>query len=1130
MMEQSTGWEELTPQKRALLDMLLREGDVDRGGPDGPIPRRSVFSPVPQTYSQRRLWMLEALRPGTLVYTIRTAVRLNGGVVHQALRKALCELVRRHESLRTTFRLEGLMPVQVIAEHLEVDLPLVIRRPKDPPPETWLTQVCNAAAAQSFDLARGPLFRAVLFQVRPDDHLLLLTLHHIVADGWSLGIILRELSLLYAAFVRYEPSPLPELPIQYADFALWQQQRLSSPALRDQLDHWRSQLADLPVLVLPTDRPRPQSPSLAGERQHVILSREVTEALEDLSRQEGVTLYMTLLAAFQVVLSRWSGQEIFGIGTPIANRNRAETEGLIGFFLNTLVMRADLRGDPTFRDLLARVRETALTAYANQDVPFELLLESVRPSRDAVRTPVFQVFFNMLNFADDRVNRPISAADAPVSDDFAQFDLTLYAGIADGQLQLQLVHSCQLFERATAAHVLGFLCNLLTALVEHATLRVSALPIHAQASCMAPLLPSAPATVEGLHEAFPQEAMEQSLTKRFAEQARCFPNRAAVVAGATEWSYAELAGQVEKLALRLHGLVPEPAARVGVISDQDAPLVAAILAILRCGHAYVPLDPAHPDSRLAQIVDDAELVALVASRGHLDRARRIGQTLSLLALESCLEEDGLFGASLPEIEADANAYVLYTSGSTGRPKGVVQNHRNVMYHALTYAHGLAIGPNDRVAMVSSYGFDAAVMDIYGALLHGATLCLYDIRNHGLTGLRDWLDDEAITIYHSTPTVFRKVFEERPQDHARPTNRTLRAVVLGGEEVLSEDFFTFRATCPPGCVFVNGLGPTESTLALQYVIPPGHDVRYSRSVPVGYPVTGTQVLLRNEAGEDVGVFGVGRIILISRHLALGYWRRPEQTRAAFQAAALDPGTRQYLTGDLGRRLPDGAIEFVGRRDGQVKIRGQRVELGEVQAHLLTHPAVQAAVVSDTVHPARGPVLLAHVRLRSALNDPGAELRSHLRERLPEHMVPAAVIPVEDFPLTVNGKIDYSSLPSVDLTATPSRIPVAPTTELEQALASLFADVLGMELKQIGSTDDFFELGGHSLLATQLLVRIRAELQVDLPFRVIFQHPTVQALARLVLDSSQSTPRPVLTDLTLPWPVPNTNTSTQAGAND
>lgn len=1081
--------DDLSPQKRALLELLLQERDA---AAELRIPRRAVVSPAPQSFAQRRLWMLEALRPGTPVYTVRTALRLAGGVDHAALRRAVNEVVRRHESLRTTFTLQDGAPVQVIADSLVVDLPVVeVQGSTHAQREAALSRCSEEELARPFDLERGPLFRTSLLRLGPDDHVLLVTLHHIVADGWSLGVLLRELSALYPAFARGEPSPLPELAIQYADYAVWQHEQMATPALRGQLAHWREEVADLPALVLPTDRPRPPVPGMAGERQQVILSREVSDGLAALSQREGTTLYMTLLAALQVVLARWSGQDVFGVGTPIANRNRAETEDLIGFFLNTLVLRADLTGDPTFRDLLARVRETTLAAYANQDLPFERLLEAVRPARDTSRTPLFGVFFNMLNFADERLNRPAVVADAPATEDFAQFDLTLYAGQDDHRLTLHLVHSTDLFDRSTASRVLGYLSTLLGAVVADPDRRVSALPIvsaeqrRALAARRTAARPGRLADPVGAPEA------AESLPQRLAEQVRLHPERVAVRSRGTDWTYRELAERASLLARAVRAAAPGPAGRVGVLCGHDTAMVAALLGVLSSGHAYVPLDPAHPEQRLAQIVADAQLAALVADGPNLPTARSIAAGLPVVDTGSPAGSGVRLAAELPAVGPDAVAYLLYTSGSTGRPKGVLQSHRNVLAHIRAYTRGLHIGAHDRLSMLAPVAFDAAVMDIYGALLTGATLCLYDVRDEGLLGIPRWLAAQAVTVYHSTPTVFRQAFEGDP---GQPLP-ALRAVVLGGEELLAPDVETFRRWAPRGAVLVNGLGPTESTLALQYVV----DGRWrptSRSVPVGFPVEGTDVLLRNEAGEEVDVYGVGTIVVRSPHVALGYWRRPELTRSAFEPDALDARARCYVTGDLGRLLPDGAIEFAGRRDGQLKIRGHRVEAGEVEARLLEHPAVRAALVTVAEHPAAGQVLVAHV-----LADPThtgaagpAALRAFLRERLPASMLPAAVVPVAAFPLTANGKVDRRALPEPDFTASSAATHVAARTPLERTLASLVAGVLGRP--QVGVTDDFFELGGHSLLATQLLARIRAELALEVPLRAVFQEPSVAGLARLI----------------------------------
>jgi amino acid adenylation domain-containing protein len=1083
---------ELSPQKRALLELLLRE-ELAGDRPDSRIPRRTVPSPAPQSFAQRRLWMLEALRPGTPVYTIRTSVRFTGGVDCAALARSVNEVVGRHEALRTTFTMHEGEPVQVIAPALVVNLPVIDIDGATPQErEVAAQRRADEEACRPFDLEAGPLFRPFLLRLDAADHVLLFTLHHVVADGWSLGILLRELTALYTAFARGDPSPLPEPPIQYADYAIWQHDALATPALAQQLAYWTEQLANLPPLALPTDRQRPALPGLAGARQHVILSPAVTDGLQALSRREGATLFMTLLAAFEVVLARWSGQDDFGIGTPIANRTRAETEDVIGFFLNTLVLRADVSGDPTFFDLLARVRETTLSAYAHQDLPFERLLEAVRPPRDPSRTPLFQVFFNLLNFADERLNRPVVLADAPPEADLAQFDLTLYAGEYDRRIHLQLVYRTDLFDAATGARLLGHLSTLLGEVVQNGHRRVSALPFVPPDERCRLVQRRNVARPHQAVEPFGADAIEQSVSARFREQTRRHRHRAAVRSRERQWTYGELDARAERLARAVRQAAPHVPGRIAVLCDHDAPMVAALIAVLRSGHAYVPLDTAHPMDRLAAMVADAEVSTLLADRRNLPTACALAAGgLPVVVMDGAGDDaasDADPDAALPSVSPDAVAYILYTSGSTGRPKGVIQNHRNVLHHVRAYTNSLCIGREDRLSLLASYGFDAAVMDIYGALLNGATLCLFDIRHEGPLAVARWLAAEGVTIYHSTPTVYRQVFGS--VEAGTPLS-SLRLVVLGGEEVRPCDVETFRRCCPPGCLFVNGLGPTESTLALQYFVDRNTPLR-GRTVPVGYPVEETEVLLLNESGEEVEVYGIGTIVVRSPHVALGYWRRPELTRAAFRPSPLDPRLRLYDTGDLGRRLPDGTIEFAGRRDRQIKIRGQRVEIGEVEALLLEHPAVREVVVTEVEHPLAGLVLAAYVVFHAGAAASSAELRASLRERLPEHMVAAAVVPVPAFPLTVTGKVDRRRLPMPDFSVVcpPTRVP--PRSQLEATLASFFATLLG--LPQVGVTDDFFELGGHSLLATQLLARVRSVLRVEAPLRAIFEEPTVAGLAR------------------------------------
>ncbi|MEO6825170.1 MAG: amino acid adenylation domain-containing protein [Nitrosospira sp.] len=1058
------GLDSLSPQKRALLE-LLRQKEPEHTARDRPITNRCVFSPAPQSAAQRRLWVQEQLHPGSSLYTIPMVLHLTTTMDRFMLANTLNEIVRRHEALRTTFSMQDGEPVQVIVPHLLIDLPMADLEHLSP--EKQIAAVnwhIGEEARRPFHLATGPLFRASLLRLGAHNHHLLLTIHHIVADGWSLGVLFSELTAIYSAFAAKLPSPLLELPIQYADYAVWQQQWLKSNEAQEQAGYWKRQLTGLPVLNLPTNHPRPAFPSFSGARQCVMLSRELTAGLEALSQHEGITLFMTLLAAFQVLLQRLSGQNDFAIGTPIANRIHAETENLIGFFLNTLVLRADLSDDPRFRDLLARVREMTLAAYARQELPLEHVMEALRPSRDHGRTPLFQVFFNVLNFADERLNRPGLTGGEPIPDDFAQFDLTLYAGKDQDQLQLQLVYCTDLFESATITRLLDHFRVLLTGIHSNPDRRISALPFLTEETRRQLNSKQNRIRPNQAFKPFPREAVEQSITERFAQQVRLNPEQAAVQSRGMEWTYRELEERADAVAraIRKKTLAVEKS-RVALLCDHDAPMIAAILGSLKSGHAYVPLDAAHPRERLAAILDDAQVAALVTDRRNLSLATEIASGLPVI-----MDDDTFSGERpvFPPVSPDSIAYILYTSGSTGKPKGVVQNHRNVLHHICAYTNNLHIDSADKLALLASYGFDAAVMDIYGALLNGATLCLFDIRNEGLATIPDWLNDERISIYHSTPTVYRQVMRSM-EGNARLGG--LRLVVLGGEAMHPADLDSYRQHCPSECLFINGLGPTESTVTLQYF----QDHRPSMvsvarySVPVGYPVENTDVLLLNESDEPVDLYGVGEIVIRSRHVALGYWRRPELTRARFRPDPTNRNRRMYYTGDLGRLLPDGAIEFVGRRDQQLKIRGHRVECGEVETVLRQHAAVAEALVVAQARSPNDRVLVAYVVLHRNQGSHVEDLKTFTRTLLPDHMVPASIVLLPDLPLTINGKVDQSALPLPDFNVISKVELLAPRNPLEAQLASLLANVL--DIGQVGILDNFFELGMHSLMAMQFLAR-------------------------------------------------------------
>jgi amino acid adenylation domain-containing protein len=1081
----------LSPQKRALLE-LLRSEEPEHTARDRPITNRCVFNPSPQSAAQCRLWVQEQLHPGSSLYTIPMVIHLTTAVDKGILADTLNEIVRRHEALRTTFSMEDGKPIQVITPRLLIDLTVVdlehLPLEEQAAAMNWHI---GEEARRPFHLTTGPLVRAGLLRLGPHHHRLLLTIHHIVADGWSLGVLFSELTTIYSAFSANQPSPLPELPIQYADYAVWQQEWVKSKEAQEQANYWKGQLTGLPMLNLPTDYPRPSFPSFSGARQYAMLSRELTAGLEALSQHEGITLFMTLLAAFQVLLQRLSGQTDFAVGAPIANRTHAETENLIGFFLNTLVLRADLSDDPKFRDLLARVREMTLAAYARQELPLEHVMEALRPSRDSGRTPLFQVFFNVLNFADERLNRPGLTDGEPIADDFAQFDLTLYAGKDEDQLQLQLVYCTDLFESATITRLLEYFRILLTSINSTPDMRISALPFLTEEARRQLNAKQERILPKQVFEPFPREAVEQSITERLAQQTLLNPDRIAVRSSGKEWTYRELDKRASAVAHAIREkTLTIGESRVALLCDHDAPMIAAILGTLKSGHAYVPLDAAHPRERLAAILDDAQVVALVTDKRNLSLATEIAFGLPLIMSDDTIagEEGGL-----PSINPDSIAYILYTSGSTGKPKGVVQNHRNVLHHICAYTNNLHIDATDRLSLLASYCFDAAVMDIYGALLNGATLCLFDIRSEGLATIPNWLNDEGISIYHSTPTVYRQMMWS--MDREEQLNG-LRLVVLGGEPVHPADLDLYRQHCSSECLFINGLGPTESTVALQYFLDHrpcvGSVARYS--VPVGHPVENTDVLLLNESDEVADLYGVGEIVIRSRYLALGYWRRPELTRARFRPDPTDRGRRMYYTGDLGRLLPDGSIEFSGRRDQQLKIRGHRVECGEVETVLRRHASIAEALVVARARSSNDMVLVAYVVFNQNVAGHVEELKTFARTLLPDHMVPASIMPLANLPLTINGKVDHRALPPPDFDVVSNAEPMAPRNPLEEKLASLLANVLNLE--KVGVLDNFFELGMHSLMAMQFLARIRAALHVEIPLRTIFETPTVGGLAQVI----------------------------------
>ena len=1083
-----------------VVQEALRRGAEQQGVP--PLQREPRPERLPLSYSQERLWFIEQLEGGTPIFNLIGVVNLTGDLDTAALAESLNRVIERHESLRTKFGAVDGVPVQIVLDERPVTLAVEpVEAATDDERQALVRQSVRDEAGRPFDLADEPLLRARLLRFDDNHHALFLTVHHIVSDGWSVGVLIREVVAQYRALIEGRPAGVAPLPVQYADYALWQRKWLVEQTLEGELAYWREQLSGAPpVLELPPDFPRPPRQTYAGAHETVELEPELVDRLKTLARQEGATLFMVLLAAFKALIYRHLGRRDIVVGTPVAGRQQTETEALIGFFLNTLVLRTDLSGKPDFRTVLRRVREVCLGAYAHQNVSFERLIEELQPEREQSRSPLVQVIFNMLNLAEEQVRLPgLTIEGIAPEDQWSRFDLTLYAGERDGVLFLNAVYNRDLYAAETVRRLLKHYVNLLGSVVERPEESLDSLSFLTAEETVAREQGNRVRPRQSFTEFVPQ-AIEQSIPERFETQAELYPERTALKSGRHELTYAELSLEAARVAsvLRQEG---EPAGEgVALLFNHDAPLVAAMLGALKAGKRYVPLDPTHPAQRLVNILADADCEVLLSDEANLARAELLAQRLGprgerplrVLNVER-LEETLAVIEPAPKVWPEALAYVLYTSGSTGAPKGVMQSHRNVLHHIRAYTNALHLGAEDRLLLLASYTFDAAVMDVYGALLNGAALYLYDLKREGFESLSGFLREHGITVLHCTPTVFRHFVAHLAEGERL---ESVRLLVLGGEQAHAEDFAAFKQHFAEGCLMVNGLGPTESTLALQYFLEHGSELR-RQTIPVGYPVAETELLLLGDEGEEAGLYGSGEIALRSAHLALGYWRQPGLTAEAFLPAEGAPLKHVYRTGDIGRRLADQSVEFLGRKDFQIKIHGQRVAFGEIEARLSALPEVQAAaVVTQTNHNGE------HDLVAYLVGKPEAELqtaliRQALRSTLPEFMIPRCFVVLDQLPLTGTGKVNRKALPPVDLDQRESEQALAaPRTPLEEMLAGVWREVLRRE--SVGINDDFFAIGGHSLLAAQVVSRAARSFGVQLELREVFERPTIAQLAERVLE--------------------------------
>ncbi|MBD6618563.1 amino acid adenylation domain-containing protein [Komarekiella sp. 'clone 1'] len=1039
----------------------------------------------PQSFAQQRLWFLDRLEPGNPAYNISLAVNLKGQLEVTLLEQSFNEIIHRHETLRTTFTTVNGEPVQVIAPSLKLSLSTVDwQKNVDSQGELAIRELLTQESQRPFDLIHGPLLRAKLLRLTQQEHILLLEMHHIISDGRSVEIFLQELALLYKAFLTGSSSPLPEVSIQYKDFAYWQRQWLQGEILQTQLSYWKQQLEGVPAaLQLPTDRPRPTVQTSHGAQQSIELSETVIEQLKAIARQKGITLFMLLLAAFQTFLYRYTGQNDIAVGTPVANRNRDEVKGLIGFFVNTLVLRTDMSGDPTFDELLTRVKKVALGAYTHQDLPFDQLVEALQPERDTSRTPLFQVMFNVQDYSQLPEMPGLALSLLKIETKTAQFDLSLSIEIAEERVMASFEYNTDLFDATTITKMLRHFQNLLSSITANPQTRLSNLPLLSAtdrqellelSTNKSPILNSQP---ECIHQ-------------QFEAQVERTPNAVAVVFQNQYLTYRELNQRANQLAHYLKTLGVKPEVLVGICIERSLEMLIGLLAILKAGGAYLPLDPAYPKERLALMLKDAQVSVLLTLSVQLDTLpEHQSQVICLDTDWQAISQESQENP-IHQTQPENLAYLIYTSGSTGTPKGVMIQHRSLACYINTACREFELKTTQRVLQFASISFDTAAEEIFPCLICGAALILrtdemLSSTPQFLQQCRDW----EVTVL-DLPTAFwhQVTAELATSDLALPDS--LRLVIIGGERADKKHLITWQQV-GQRVRLVNSYGPTETTIVATLC---DLSIQAAGEVPIGKAIPQVQTYVLDPYLQLVPVGTPGELYIGGMGVARGYLNRPDLTAERFIPNPYSSrGERLYQTGDLVRYLPNGNLEFIGRIDHQVKIRGFRIELAEVEAILNQHLAVREAVIVVRENSESSKRLVAYV-VPQAQTLTIAELRGFLESKLPSYMIPAAFVILEALPLTPNGKVDRKALAIPD-TVRPEleETFVAPQTNVEKQLAVIWAEVLG--LKEIGRNDNFFRLGGDSILSLQVIFKAN-QIGLNLTPKQLFQHQTIAQLALVV----------------------------------
>jgi len=1084
---------DLSEARRALLDRYLRGNLPQAASTISAIPRRSSTGPAPLSFGQQQLWLLAQLRPDAPMYNEGVTLRLPGVLDVPLLEKSLNEFIKRHEAWRTIFPVIDEQPVQVVQPAAPLELQVIdLRHLPESAREGEAIRLATEQGIAPFDLAHGPLLRALLVHLSDDDHRLFLTLHHIIFDGVTIyQILLPELHALYEAFSHGKPSPLAPLPIRYTDFATWQRASQQKEDFAQELAYWKEQLAGAPqVLELPADRPRPAVQSSRGSMQAFAFPSQLADALKALSSREGVTLYMTLTAAFQALLHRYTGQTDLVIGTVTSDRKRPEVQGLVGYFLNTVVLRTKMEGDPTFRELLGRVREVVISARGHEEVPFEYVVKELQPERSLSYTPLIQVMFSY--------QPPLP--ELPAGWTCSQMDVQTYTTKFDLSVELderaegligRFVYNTDLFEDATMLRMIGHLETLLEGIVADPGEHIAQLPLLREDERRTLLVDWNATQVSYSQDGCLHQCIEAQVERT--------PDAIALLCEHEQLTYRELNTRANQLAHHLQQLGVGPEVMVGVCLERSLEMIVGLLAIFKAGGVYVPLDPDYPRERLAFLLADSHMQVLLTQRRLLSRLP--AQQARLVCLDSDWQAISQQSETNPnsKVQADQSAYVIYTSGSTGQPKGVLITQQAIAAHCWSIAQQYDLRSHDRVLQFSNITFDASLEQILPTLLVGARLVVRGQEIWSPAVLLRHIKQQGLTVINLPPAYWQQALREWVKRPEQLQGHQLKLVIVGGDRLLPEMVQGWRQTPLRSARLLNAYGPTETTItATFYELPRGDE--HEPNVPIGRPVPPRTIYILDRAGHPVPVGVSGEIHIGGPLLARGYLSRPELTAERFVADPFssEPGARLYKTGDLARYRPDGTIEYMGRMDQQIKLRGFRIELGEIEEVLTRHPQVRDAVVLAREDGEK--FLVAYIVAVGKESLSSQELRHYLQEKLPAYMVPTAIMQLESLPLLSSGKVDRRALPAPEAVKRKEEETfVAPKLLIHQQLVQMWEELL--EVRPIGIKDNFFYLGGHSLLAARLVDHIEHTFGKRIALSTLFSGPTIERLAEALQQQEQ-----------------------------